>query len=410
MDAVEAVRMAVRAVRSHKLRSTLTVIGIVIGIASVITFATFGASLKADVVAEIGDTSASNVYLLTSPDEDRGFAQALQPVFTDHDLAEIRAIDGVRAVIPQGVIPASAVRYQGDTIARSQLTATTTETFQGSEFVEGRAFEPGAQEIVLNRAAASGFEENVTVGSSLTVVRRSNDTVAVTVVGIVNSTQGGLPFGDFGGQPRFYLPADPFYDTTVESPTVGVNQRVYPSATVRTDPARTTAVKAAIRETLETSDAASLVPDGTAVTARTSTDFVEQIEEIIDQLTRFVTGIAVIALIVGAIGIANIMLVSVTERTREIGIMKAIGATNREVMLLFLVESSVLGLLGALIGVPVGTAAGWGAAAYAEIGFQLAPLWFAIAVAVGLGVGIAAGLYPAWTAASVDPIEALRYE
>jgi putative ABC transport system permease protein len=102
--------------------------------------------------------------------------------------------------------------------------------------------------------------------------------------------------------------------------------------------------------------------------------------------------------------------VSVTERTREIGIMKAIGATNREVMVLFLVESSVLGLLGALIGVPVGTAAGWGAAAYAEIGFQLAPLWFAIAVAVGLGVGIAAGLYPAWTAASVDPIEALRYE
>jgi putative ABC transport system permease protein len=406
----EALLLAIRAVRSHKLRSTLTVVGIVIGIASVVTFATFGASLKADVVSEIGDTSASNVYLLAAPEDDRGFADAVQPVFTEHDLSEIRERPGVRAVIPQGIVPTTAVAYEGDAFARRQVTATTTDTFDGASFVDGRAFKSGHREVVLNRAAAAAFETNVTVGSTLTLTRQSNQTVEVTVVGVVNATQGRLPFGDFASQPRFFLPVDPFYDTTVESPTLGVNQRVYPQVTVRADPARTSDTKAAIQSYLDRSDAAALAPDGTRVTARTSTDFVDQIERIIDRLTRFVTGIAVIALVVGAIGIANIMLVSVTERTREIGIMKAVGATNREVMGLFLVESSLLGLLGAVLGVPVGTAVGWGATRYAEIGFTLAPAWIAISVVVGVGVGVVAGLYPAWKAARVDPIEALRYE
>ena len=117
-----------------------------------------------------------------------------------------------------------------------------------------------------------------------------------------------------------------------------------------------------------------------------------------------------IALIVGAIGIANIMLVSVTERTREIGIMKAVGARNRDVMGLFLAEATVLGGAGAVVGLPLGLAVAYGATAYAEVSFTPAYAWLAIAVGVGLGVGVVAGLYPAWRAARVDPIDALRYE
>ena len=104
------------------------------------------------------------------------------------------------------------------------------------------------------------------------------------------------------------------------------------------------------------------------------------------------------------------MLVSVTERTREIGIMKAVGARNREVMQLFLVESVLLGAFGALVGLPLGVAGGWVATRYAEIPLTLAPGWFAVAVGVGVFVGVVAGLYPAWRAARVDPIDALRYE
>lgn len=90
--------------------------------------------------------------------------------------------------------------------------------------------------------------------------------------------------------------------------------------------------------------------------------------------------------------------------------MKAVGATNRDTMQLFLTESALLGTIGAVVGVPVGLAVAWGATRFAEVGFTIAGDWVVFAVGVGVGVGIVAGLYPAWRASKVDPIEALRYE
>lgn len=127
-----------------------------------------------------------------------------------------------------------------------------------------------------------------------------------------------------------------------------------------------------------------------------------------DQLTIFIGGIAAISLVVGSIGIANIMIVSVTERTREIGIMKAIGARKRDIVQLFLVESVILGAIGAFFGVAFGVGIGYLLVSW--IGWPMAyPIdWIVIAVVVG--VGVASGLYPAWRAAKIDPIEALRRE
>jgi putative ABC transport system permease protein len=208
-----------------------------------------------------------------------------------------------------------------------------------------------------------------------------------------------------------YVPIEPYYRTVVESPSVGVRQRAYPQVTVVTEPTRTETTRAAVESYLrEESDARELLPGGAELTARTSGDFVAQVASVIERITRFVTGVAVIGLVVGAIGIANIMLVSVTERTREIGVMKAVGARNRDVLALFLVESGLLGAVGAILALPVGLAVGYGATRYAEVTFALAPTWMATAVVVGVVVGVVAGLYPAWRAARVDPIDALRYE
>jgi putative ABC transport system permease protein len=411
MDASETLRIAVRSVRAHKLRSALTVLGVVIGIASVVTFATFGASVQADVVGQIEGSSANNVYVFASPTDEGGFDQLVQPVFTDHDVDRLRELDGTRAVIPRGAVGTSSIAHDGDTIARQRLTATTPATFAPERIVAGRGFESGASEAVLNERAAGAFADNVSVGDTLSITLTGNRTESVTVVGIVNGTEGELPVSSFAPQPRVYVPLDPFYRTVVESPTVGVPQSAYPQVTVVTDPTSTGATKTAIQSYLRgSSDAAQLVPADTELVARTSGDFVEEVGAVIQRITRFVTGIAVIALVVGAIGIANIMLVSVAERTKEIGVMKAVGARNRDVMALFLSEAALLGVVGAVVGLPLGLAVGYGATQYADVGFALAPVWMAVAVVVGLLVGVVSGLYPAWRAASVDPIDALRYE
>jgi putative ABC transport system permease protein len=416
MEFSETLRIAGRSIRAHRLRSALTVVGIVIGIASVVVFATFGASVEASVIGQIGETNANNVYLLPAESGEGdggpgGIAAAARPVFTERDVRELSQIPGVEAAIPRGIVPVSAVTWDNRTIAQRQLTATTTETFREDSIVAGRGFESGANEVVVNERASTAFGENLTVGTTLRITLASGETRNVTVVGIVSGTRGGFltSFGD--AQPRFYVPADPFYQTTTTSPTLGVDQRAYPQVTVVADPQRVQDVKSDVRTYLdEESDAAQLLPEGFELSVQTSGDIVEEIQEVISQITRFVTGIAVIALVVGAIGIANITLVSVTERTKEIGIMKAVGATNRDTMQLFLTEAVLLGLLGAVTGVPVGLAVGWAGTVYADVAFRLPLDWIAFSVAMGLTTGVVAGLYPAWRASKVDPIEALRYE
>ncbi len=408
MEGRETLRLAVRSLRSHKLRSALTVLGVVIGIAAVITFVTFGASLKADVVGEIDQSTANNIYVLSTPDDDEGFPDRPQPTFTEHDLQQISEREGVRRVVPQGTLETSALRAESDTVARQQITVTTPDAFERASFRAGSAFESGTREVVVNRPARELFERNLSVGDTLVVSGRSNETTEVTVVGVVNRTASELPFQSFVDQPRFYVPTDPFYDTAVESPSLGVNQRTYPQVTVVADPADLTGTRQRVEAYLDDSDAKQLQPPGYALSARTSGDIAAGLEDLITRLTRFVTGLALISLLVGAIGIANIMLVTVTERTREIGLMKAVGGRNRDVLVLFLTESALLGATGALLAVPVGIAGGWAATTYAEIPLTLAPVWFAVAVAVGVSVGVVAGLYPAWRAARVDPIDALR--
>ena len=415
MDPREAFRIAARSIRAHRLRSGLTVVGMVIGIASVIAFATFGASVQAAVIGDIGDTNANNVFVTpASIDDDSPGGEELaatRPVFTQIDVDRLRDQPSVEAVIPQGLVGLSSVTYGNQTVAQQQATATVPETFTDADTVAGRGFEMGAQEAVLNEAAARSFEQNVTVGSTLQLTIASGETRNVTVVGIVSGTRGGFLSGFGDDAPRIFLPVEPFYTTVVESPSVGADVRVYPQLTVVAAPDAVPSVEAETEAYLTgDSDAAQLLAEGVEIRVQTSEDIVGAIQDVISQITRFVTGIAVISLVVAAIGIANITLVSVTERTKEIGIMKAVGATNRDTMQLFLTESVLLGTAGAVLGVPVGLAVAWGATRFADVGFIPAIDWMIFAIVVGVGVGIVAGLYPAWRASKVDPIDALRYE
>ncbi len=389
-------------------------LGMVIGIASVIVFATFGASVQAEVVGSVGDTNANNVFVVPAETDEGGpggLGATGRPLFTQVDADRLKDIEGVRAVIPQGIVPLSSVSDGNQTIAQRGAVATVPAAFDEESVVAGRGFNSGAEEVVLNEAAAAAFADNVTVGSTLNVTLASGETRTVTVVGIASGTRAGFTTAFGSPDPRFYLPADPFYTTTVRSPTLGANVQAYPQVTVVADPRRVSTVKSSVDSYMQTeSDAVRLLPDGVEIRVQTGGDIVNEIEELIGQITRFVTGIAVISLVVAAIGIANITLVSVTERTKEIGIMKAVGATNRDTMQLFLVESVLLGTVGAAVGVPVRVAVAYLGTRFAEVGFTVPLDWIGFAVVVGVGVGVVAGLYPAWRAANVDPIDALRYE
>jgi len=413
MDAAETLRIASRSIRAHRLRSALTVLGMVIGIASVIVFATFGASVQAEVVGGIGDTNANNVFVVPAETDQGGpgdFGATGALLFTQVDVDDLRDIEGVRAVIPQGLVPLSSVTYDNRTIGQNQAIATVPETFTGNYVVAGRGFRSNGSELVINRAAADQLAGNDTVGSTVQLTI-SGERRNVTVVGIVSGTRGGFSAGFGDDTPQFYLPVDPFYTTRARSPSIGADVKVYPQVTVVADPSRVSDVKRSVETYMtEESDAAQRLPEGVEIRVQTSGDIVGEIEELIGQITRFVTGIAVISLVVGAIGIANITLVSVAERTKEIGIMKAVGARNRDVLQMFLTEAVLLGALGAVVGVPLGLAVGWAATAYAEVGFALATDWLLFSVAMGLFVGAVAGIYPAWRASKVDPIDALRYE
>jgi putative ABC transport system permease protein len=412
-----ALKMSLRAIRAHRLRSGLTLLGVVIGVAAVITFVTLGASLQSDIVGELDSGDVSRLYVWMGPEEPNGPPGfGAEAVFTESDLEAMGALDGVAAVYPVEAVQTSAIGFDGQTVARGDvLFATDPALLSGAEFRDGQAFEVGTRQAVLNAAAAASFDRNVSVGDTLTVTYATGESVAVDVVGVLDGSAALSPFEGAGFDPeapRIYVATDPFYGMRVTAPASGETERVYTYLVVQA--ASIPDVEVA-RESVTTfatgdSDAAELRPEGHAPTVQTGDDLLDQLRDIIDTLTGFVTGIAVISLLVGAIGIANIMLVSVTERTREIGIMKAVGATNRDVLGLFLTEAVVLGVVGAVLGTAVGFACGTLAASWLDLSTVYPLEWVGIAALVGVLVGVGSGLYPAWNAARTDPIEALRYE
>lgn len=419
MDVTEGLRIGWRNVRDHKLRSTLTTLGIIIGVAAVITFVTLGASLQADIIQTIAGDNTDVMYVSAVP-EDRTDVAALtgrgQAVFTQHDVEQLRQVTGVQDVIPTSGIAASRVSHANDTVSSQWITVTTPGYFDamGHTFVSGVAYAPGERAVVVDERAASMFDENVSVGDQITFTRAATgEQVNGTVVGIV-SEPGGDSNSFFREQPRpsIYVPPDPYYKRTTVSPNTGTDQRVYARLLLTVhDVSQIQTVQGRVSTYLEEeSDARTLKPSGYQFEVTTYDELVNQIKQVSNTFTAYITGIAVISLVVGAIGIANIMLVSVTERTREIGLMKAVGARNRDVLSLFLIEAVILGFLGSVLGALVGVVGGYIGTLMIGLPFRFHTEWLVASVIIGVFVGVLAGLYPAWSAARTDPIVALRHE
>lgn len=416
----EALRMAMANLWSHRMRSALTILGVIIGIGSVLAVVTLGSSFEESIVSQFDSVDQKSIFVtstLTPVNAGPPDCQTYCNIFTDVDRLALVGLPGVDRVLVSGEVVSSSLSWNGQELTFERLTATTSDADEvriEDDYVSGGSFAMGANELVLGSQVAEflGRGQNVTAGDAVQVRFQDGRVVNATIAGVLREDTN--LFGDRNG--RVFVPVDPFYTAVRTSPSTGASVRVYNGFTVvAQDPRDVNDVRDAVDDYVQDrSDASrSKVEDQTLLVA-TSGDIQAGISSLFDQVTLFIGAIGGVSLVVGAIGIANIMLVSVTERTREIGVMKAIGAKDKEILILFLLEAFLIGLAGALIGIALGVAGGWAIINSGLFGddfpFVLPWDWLGYSVLVGVGVGVIAGFLPARRATKIQPIQALAYE
>jgi putative ABC transport system permease protein len=399
---IETIKLALQSVRRNTLRSFLTVLGIIIGVGAVIAMVTIGNGTTAKVTADLAKLG-SNLLFVSPGQFGPGRASSDAKPFNARDIEAMRAqLLSARAVAPVG--QKSVTVIFGTESRNTVVTGTDNEYFitQDWDLKQGRTFFDG--EVRAGRAACvigqtvrdKLFGRADPIGQNMRVKN-----VSCEVIGLLVS-KGQSNFGT-DLDDTILMPIRAFQRRIAGNTDVS---RIYVSAK---DGADTTKVQADIER---------LLRERRNITTAKEDDFsvrdMRQIAQTTAGTTAVLTGllgaVAAISLLVGGIGVMNIMLVSVTERTREIGIRLAIGALEEQVLLQFLVEAVVLSLFGGFIGILVGLALAALATSALKVPFLVDPAIILLAFSFSAVVGIVFGYFPARRAARLDPIEALRHE
>ncbi|MEJ1160798.1 ABC transporter permease [Prosthecomicrobium sp. N25] len=410
MRITEAVRMALAALTANWLRSALTMLGMVIGVAAVI--ATFAIGVGAhETIARVMTSLGSNVLVVWPGNANVGGARG--PSGNAGRLTE-REVAALEPELPAGTVIAPAVSGGVQVVAgnlnwQSRVNGVDNRMFEardweldaGRLFTEDEEKRGGKVAIIGWTVADQLFGDRNPIGETIRVAR-----VPFEVIGVMRP-KGQTMFGQD-------------QDDTLFVPLDTARQRVLGRFRSRPDQIDNITIKAASSDVLErTEREARRVLDrrfGTSVdnpepyNLRNLTQIVEAQTSAAKTLSRLLGLVASIALVVGGIGIMNIMLVSVTERTREVGLRMAVGARRRDIRRQFLIEAMVLALVGGNIGIMIGIATSLFVASATGWPLVIAPEVIAVAFAFSAAVGIFFGWYPATKAARLDPIEALRYE
>jgi len=409
--------MAFSTLWEHKLRSFLTILGVVVGTMTVIVIAAFVSGIDSSVAKEIESFGTNSIYIFKF---DPGFnfnpsaeERMRKPISGEDALAiekECPSVENVAAVMSpvdflQGPMAERVkIRYRDTEMVNATVQGLSPAYFRMgiSEITEGRFFTEGenltrADVCVIGRDVANTLFPNLVALEKHVTINGRN----YRVIGVLKKRDSFIqPSDDPGNENRaVYVP----YDTI---------RKVYPNVKenfviAQAIPGKLDQALDEIRQVLRRRrNVTYSQPDNFGI--QTSDGIIQQFKSITGGVFMLMVAISSVGLLIGGIGVMNIMLVSVTERTREIGVRKAIGAKKSDIVIQFLIEAATLTGLGGLVGILMG----WMTAEVVKLFMPtFVPLWAPVVgfiVSVALGVGF--GLWPAWKAARLDPIVALRYE
>ena len=394
IDIKELVILALEQLRSNIARTMLTMLGIIIGIGSVITIISLGEGSTQSIVDQI---SAFGTNVITvSPGQAKkgpGMGGGTFDTLTKKDAEAIEELDNIEAV--SGVVSGSKTIVYEDNSVNSNISGVEESyaQIQSMEFVEG---------VNLTESSINSMSRHVLLGSDTVEDLFGEDAVVLgmsvridgktfRIVGVIKDSSSVIvPITT--GQKLL------FGHTYLNSIAVKIIDTDLTETT-------TTLIESLLLEKHEIID-----PEKADFNLKSPQDMIDTVNTMTGTLTTVLGGIAAISLLVGGIGIMNIMLVTVTERTKDIGLLKAIGAKRNDILAQFLIESLVLTMVGGMIGVIVGGVLTYFAANAMSIPFIVSLKSILLAVGVSAGVGMAFGYYPAKKASDLNPIDALRYE
>ncbi|OGY35208.1 MAG: hypothetical protein A3D99_00870 [Candidatus Andersenbacteria bacterium RIFCSPHIGHO2_12_FULL_45_11] len=406
MDSKETALTAFDALLSNKLRTSLAILGIVIGIAAVVSLIALGQGAQTSVTQRIASTGSNLLTISPGQSNQRG-VQGGSGSANTLTLEDAQAIAANKSLTTVAAVSAEVSQSYQITQGRNNTNSRTTGVLPGYRTTSNLTLASGSfitdkqvagleKVVVLGSTVANDlFGGGTAVGQTVQIKR-----IPFRVIGIT-APKGGGGFGS--PDDSVFVPVTTAQKLLVGSDNVNSISITATSADVMNQTMDSVGYFLLRRHTLST-------PQEADFSIRSQADLLSAITETTSTFTNLLSGIAAISLLVGGIGIMNIMLVTITERTREIGIRKAIGAKKKDILLQFLLESVVLTLAGGAIGVVMGLGISLIAGQLLNIPPALSLYGPLLAFGVSSAIGVVFGYYPARRAAQLQPIEALRYE